>query len=78
MHIETSFLCVMALLVLFFSALLYALYRGCDVKASMKVWFAQFSFETTDPSHSVAKDAGQNRSTVRRPPAVPKEPPPPA
>jgi hypothetical protein len=25
---------------------MYALYRGLDIKASFKVWIAQFSFET--------------------------------
>src|SRR5438874_5608748 len=58
---ETSALCLMALLILFFLATMYALYRGRDVKATMKVWFAQFSFETTEQSHSIDKDSGQSR-----------------
>ena len=32
-----------------FVAVIYALHRGRDVRASMKVWFAEFSFETTEP-----------------------------
>lgn len=34
---------------LYFVAVIYALHRGRDVRASMKVWFAAFSFETKEP-----------------------------
>lgn len=37
------------LFLLHFVALIYAVYRGRDVRASMKVWFAAFSFETKEP-----------------------------
>jgi hypothetical protein len=36
--------------VLYFGAMVYALYRGRDVKASMKIPFAMFSFETKEPT----------------------------
>ena len=38
-----------ALAVLYFGVVMYALYRGRDVKASLKVPFAMFSFETKEP-----------------------------
>lgn len=36
--------------VLYFGAVLYAIYRGRDVKASLKIPFAMFSFETREPA----------------------------
>ncbi len=38
--------------VLYFGAVLYAIYRGRDVKASLKIPFAMFSFETREPASS--------------------------
>ena len=35
--------------VLYFSVVIYAIYCGRDVKASLKIPFALFSFETTVP-----------------------------
>ena len=37
------------MLLLYFVTVIYALYRWRDVRASMKVWFAAFSFETKEP-----------------------------
>jgi len=36
--------------ILYFGIVAYALYRGRDVKASLKIPFAFFSFETTAPA----------------------------
>jgi hypothetical protein len=44
---------------LYFAAVLYAIYRGRDVKASLKVPFAMFSFETKDPA-AAHRDRGKN------------------
>ncbi len=35
--------------ILYFGAVLYAIYRGRDVKASLKIPVAMLSFETTEP-----------------------------
>jgi|HubBroStandDraft_4_1064222.scaffolds.fasta_scaffold599072_2 hypothetical protein len=37
------------IVVFYFAAVLYAICRGRDVKASLKVPFAAFSFETNEP-----------------------------
>jgi hypothetical protein len=46
--------------ILYFGVVAYALYRGRDVKASLKIPFALFSFETTAP-------ASQDRKIAKRP-----------
>jgi hypothetical protein len=54
---------------------MYALYRGVCVKASFKVWIAQFSFETKVPDSSgtrTGETTGPRLSGGR------KSPPPPA
>jgi hypothetical protein len=42
--------------VLYFGVVAYALYQGRNVKASLKVPFAVFSFETKVPRDGNAKD----------------------
>jgi len=42
--------------VLYFGTVLYAIYRGRDVKASLKVPFAMFSFETREPASNRVKE----------------------
>ena len=46
------------LAVLYFSVVVYAISRGRDVKASMKIPFALFSFESTAP-------AGRDRKLLK-------------
>ncbi len=41
------FLCSIALI--YFGVIIYALYRGRDVKALLKLPFAAFSFEANEP-----------------------------
>jgi hypothetical protein len=44
--------------ILYFGAVFYAIYRGKNVKASLKVPFALFSFETSAP-------AGRDRGLIK-------------
>jgi hypothetical protein len=44
---------LMAAAFLYFGVVVYAIYRGRDVKASLKIPFAMFSFETKQPGRTL-------------------------
>ena len=45
---------VFGIAIFYFAAVVYAIYRGRDFKASLKVPFAIFTFETKDPVSAIA------------------------
>lgn len=48
---KASFLWLLfGIAVFYFATVVYAVYRGREVKASLKIPFAMFSFETKEPT----------------------------
>ena len=63
MAIPTLFIILLCLV-----PIMYALYRGLSVKASFKVWIAQFSFETKALESGNQRTADKIKRTTERPP----------
>ncbi len=51
--------------VFFFAAVLYAIYRGRDFRALLKLPFAAFSFETKEPGSDTAVGKAQTQAPQR-------------
>lgn len=62
--------------VFYFAAMLYAIYRGRDFRALVKVPFAALSFETREPGSSTEVGEGKAHSPSKGPtPLIVSRPP---